>query len=49
MREFVEAILDEHPVTISGDEGLRNVEIAEACYRSIQERQPIPLPLTTAT
>ena len=49
MREFVEAILDEHPVTISGDEGLRNVEIAEACYLSIQERQPIPLPLTTAT
>jgi len=49
MREFVEAVLGEGPVTISGDEGLRNVEIAEACYRSIQESRSIPFPLTTAT
>jgi predicted dehydrogenase len=49
MREFVETVLGEGPVTISGDDGLRNVEIAETCYRSIQESRSIPFPLTTAT
>lgn len=45
LREFVETCLGEHAPTISGEEGLRNVEIAEACYRSIQEERPVALPL----
>jgi predicted dehydrogenase len=46
MREFIETCLGEHPVTIPGEEGLRAVEIAEACYRSIREGGPVRLPLS---
>lgn len=45
MREFVETCLGRHPATISGEDGLRNVEIAEACYRSIREGRPVLLPM----
>lgn len=45
IREFAETCLGEHGATIPGEEGFRNVEIAEACYRSISERRPISLPL----
>ena len=45
MREFVEACLGEHPVTIPGEDGVRVVEVAEACYRSINEGGPVALPL----
>jgi predicted dehydrogenase len=45
VREFVEACLGEHPVTIPGEEGMRNVEIGEACYVSILEGRPVALPL----
>jgi len=45
MREFAETCLGRHPATISGEDGLRNVEIAEACYRSIREGRPVSLPL----
>lgn len=47
MREFAEACLGEHPITIPGEEGLRNVEIAEACYASIREGRPVALPLSS--
>jgi len=46
IREFAEACLGEGPITIPGEEGLRNVEIGEACYRSIEEGRPIALPLS---
>jgi len=45
VREFAETCLGEHPATIPGEEGLRNVEIAEACHKSMQEGRPISLPL----
>lgn len=45
MREFAEACLGETPVTIPGEEGLRAVEVAEACYRSIETGKPVGLPL----
>jgi UDP-N-acetylglucosamine 3-dehydrogenase len=43
MREFVEACLGEHPVTIPGEEGLRNVAIAEACYDSMKAGRSVSL------
>jgi len=45
MREFVEACLGETSVTIPGEDGLRAVEVAEACYRSIETGKPVALPL----
>ncbi len=45
IREFAETCMGEHPATIPGEEGLRNVEIAEACYQSIREGRPVSLPL----
>lgn len=45
MREFIEACLGEHPVTIPGEEAIRAVEIGEAAYLSIRERRTISLPL----
>lgn len=45
MREFVEACLGEHPITIPGEEGMKAVEIAEACYLSIKESRRVVLPL----
>ncbi|NIA13810.1 MAG: hypothetical protein GWP08_06990, partial [Nitrospiraceae bacterium] len=48
MREFVEACLGEQPVTIPGEDGMRVVEVAEACYRSINEGGPVALPLPRA-
>jgi predicted dehydrogenase len=45
MREFIEACLGEHPVTIPGEDGMRAVEICEAAYLSIQEGRTVDLPL----
>ncbi len=41
IREFIEAVLDDRPVTIPGEEGLRNVQIAEAAVLSSQEGRPV--------
>ncbi len=41
MREFIETCLGEHPATIPGEEGLRNVAVAEACYESIRTGQRV--------
>jgi predicted dehydrogenase len=45
MREFVECILNDTPPTIPGEEGVRNVEIAEAARISSEEGRKVPLPL----
>ena len=45
VRLFVEAIRDDSPVPVPGEEGRAAVEIAQAAYRSIASGQPIPLPL----
>ncbi|MGZ8367044.1 MAG: Gfo/Idh/MocA family protein [Nitrospira sp.] len=43
---FLEAVNDDIPMPITGDDGFRAVEIAEACYRSAQEAgAPVTLPV----
>ena len=46
IREFIETCLGDHPSTIPGQEGMRNVEICQAAYLSVREKRPIELPLT---
>ncbi len=46
VREFVETCLGEHPPTITGEDGLRAVELGQAIYTSIREKRPVDLPLT---
>ena len=44
---FLEALATRAPMPITGEDGRRAVEIAEACYRSAQAGGiPINLPLT---
>jgi len=45
MREFVECIQNDTPPTIPGEEGVRNVELAEAAGISAREGRPVDLPL----
>jgi predicted dehydrogenase len=45
VREFVECILNGTDPTIPGEEGVRNVEIAEAALISSAEHRPVDLPL----
>ncbi len=45
VREFVECILNDTEPTIPGEEGVRNVEIAQAALISSEEHRPVDLPL----
>jgi predicted dehydrogenase len=45
IREFAEACLGEHAVTIPGERGLRAVEVAQAAYQSAAEGATVTLPL----
>lgn len=45
MREFADACLGEGPITIPGEDGMRAVEVAEACYVSLREGRTVTLPL----
>jgi len=45
IREFIEACLGEHPVTIPGQDGMRALEVCEAAYLSIREGRRVDLPL----
>ena len=45
VREFVECVLNDTEPTIPGEEGVRNVEIAEAALISAAENRPVDLPL----
>jgi len=45
MREFVEACLGEHRITIPGEDGRRAVEVAQAGCLSIDESRTVTLPL----
>jgi predicted dehydrogenase len=49
VREWVDAVLDDTPVTIPGIEGRKAVELAEAAYESARCGKPVKLPLTQAT
>jgi UDP-N-acetylglucosamine 3-dehydrogenase len=43
VREFVEAVLDDNPVTIPGEDGLRVIRIVDAARRSALEERVIEL------
>jgi len=45
VREFVECILNGTEPTIPGEEGVRNVEIAQAALIASEEHRPVDLPL----
>lgn len=45
VREFVEAIAYDQPVTIPGEDGLRAVQVAEAAVKSAQTGEVVKLPL----
>ncbi|UCH35879.1 MAG: Gfo/Idh/MocA family oxidoreductase [Armatimonadota bacterium] len=49
VREWVDAVLDDTPVTIPGIDGRKAVELAEAAYESARSGEPVPLPLKEAT
>ena len=40
---FVDAILEGRPVPITGEDGLRALEVAIAAYRSSAERRPLAI------
>jgi predicted dehydrogenase len=43
---FLQAVNDDTPMPITGEDGFRAVEIAEACYRSAQDGgAPVTLPV----
>lgn len=41
LKDFFKALRTGHPVPITGEEGLRAVELAEACHQAANSRQPI--------
>ena len=41
LRDFFQALQTGHPVPITGEEGLRAVELAEACHQAANSRKPI--------
>jgi predicted dehydrogenase len=47
IQDFVEAILNDRPPMVSGEEGRKTVELFTAIYRSQRERRPIPFPLVS--
>ena len=44
LKGFVHSLKTGGPMPITGEEGLRAVEIAEACYESLASHQPVTLP-----
>ncbi len=44
LKEFFQALHARQPVPITGEDGLRAVELAEACYKSARTGQDISLP-----
>lgn len=49
LREWVEAVLDDKPVTIPGIDSRKAVELAEGAYRSVETGKPVTLPLARKT
>ena len=45
VREFIEACLGEHDITIPGEQGMQAVEVAQAAYLSAREKRIVELPL----
>jgi predicted dehydrogenase len=45
LEEFARCLTTGAPVPVSGEDGLRAVAMAEACYRSVHEGRPVPVAL----
>jgi myo-inositol 2-dehydrogenase/D-chiro-inositol 1-dehydrogenase len=45
-RLFVEAVLTRAAAPVTAEDGYRSVELVEACYRSLERRERVPLPLS---
>jgi len=43
IEDFVQAIRAQRPPRVSGEDGLRAVEVVEAAYRSVESGQPVHL------
>ncbi len=43
--DFIEAVRENRPPSVTGEDGLRAVEVALAAYRSARRGQPVQLPL----
>ena len=41
LKDFFEALRTNRPVPITGEDGLRAVELAEACYQAAKSQQPV--------
>jgi predicted dehydrogenase len=39
--DFVQAVRGEHPISVSGEDGLRATQVALAVYRSVESGQPV--------
>jgi len=48
-RLFIDAVLKEGKSAVSAWDGYKSVELVEACYRSIERKQMIDLPLPTSS
>ncbi len=46
LKDFIQALRADQPAPISGEEGLRAVELAEACHQAAQSGRPIHVPST---
>jgi predicted dehydrogenase len=44
-RAFVNAVESGTPVPITGEDGLKAVEVVQAAYRSADRKEPVKLPL----
>lgn len=43
LQDFIQSLIEEKPMPITGEDGLRAIEIAEACYLSASTKQPVTL------
>ncbi|TMM58562.1 inositol 2-dehydrogenase [Maribacter algarum] len=43
MQSFVKALINEYPVPISGEDGIKSIVLADAAYTSMRENRPIKL------
>jgi predicted dehydrogenase len=48
LEEFARSLSTGAPVPVTGEDGLRAVVMAEACYRSAREGRPVPIPAPSA-
>jgi predicted dehydrogenase len=46
VNEFIQSIRENRPPLVTGDDGLKAVEVVAAAYESAQSGQPVSLPVT---